>query len=185
MRDLKRGLSTVFLIAVLSLTAPGGRALAASLDREATWDGDLSFGVAFVKGVDPATQAERTEPALGVSGALRYWLTDHVALGPSVSGAFADTVKLYTGRGLLRLSTIAAGGRRPLEIYLEAGAGAIVIDVEGRHDKAHLDVPFGGGFNWRAGRNWGIFGGTLLNVTTIEGQTVFPEFYGGLWLALR
>ena len=185
MRNLKRNTSILFVLAALFLAASAGRARAQGLDREATWDGDLSFGVALVKGVDPLTLTERTEPALGVSGALRYWLTDHVALGPSVSGAFADTVRVYTGRGLVRLSTTAAGGRRPLEIYLDAGAGAIAIDVEGQSDKAHLDVPFGGGFHWRAGRNWGIFGGTLLNVTTIEGQTFFPEFYGGLWLALR
>ncbi|MEW6777094.1 MAG: hypothetical protein AB1405_12425 [Bdellovibrionota bacterium] len=161
----------VFFAAALSGVSPAS----ASLDREGEWEGEIGVGVIFLE--------DESGPA--VSGRFRYWFTDNFGFGPSFQMGFTDTTNQYLIRGLFRVGAEVVEGRSPLEVYAEAGAGVIILDVEGQDTESALDIPFGGGFNWAISRNFGIFGGALVNVTNLEDEEFIPEFYGGVRVRFR
>lgn len=163
---------------MLALLCVPATAQADRFNRAGTWNGELGVG-AFVLDNDSG---------FSVSGRARYYFTDNFAVGPALTAGFADHVNVYNARMLGRIGTVLGkSGKMPLELYAEAGVGAIIFDLDRTASPPNGDtmtdlvVPFGGGFVWHLGRGVGLHGGALLNVTTNDQERFYPEFFAGLF----
>lgn len=176
------GLGLLPIFCALMLLAPE---VARAGGRRGQLQGNFSAGVSSFRG----------DAGIVIGGAMRYYLTNHVALGPSVTVTVTDPATIYNLRGLLRIGTYLVEKSTPLEVYLEAGAGALITDWEQPslvapvpvtdNPEVDLVIPFGGGINWEIHRNFSLSAGILLNVSTNDSESFFPEYYGGLRFAFE